>query len=178
MNHKTLLAAPMLIVALVGCNDKSPDYQQPSTSATAPETAAAPAAQVTEYKGDLTALGKAEMCALDAVNGKTATEGSFRLPANSSLALEGWAATTSLTNPRSVTVVLSAPDRAFAVSGNAGVPRDDVAKAYKTEALTNAGFKLEVPTLQIPTGEYTIAILHDESGSQVLCASPLKLVIE
>jgi uncharacterized protein (DUF2141 family) len=114
---------------------------------------------------------------LDAVNGKSPIEGSFEVPTNIPVAFEGWAATTSLTNPGTVTVVLSAMDKGFAISGNAGIARDDVAKAYKAEALSNSGFKLELSSLQVPAGEYTVAILHDEAGVQVSCASPLKLAV-
>lgn len=183
MNPKALLTISVLAIVLASCNDKTSEYQAPTAQSEAPASPAvdanapANAALLSEFKGDLSSLGKADLCALDAVNGKSPIEGSFEVPTNTPMAFEGWAATTSLTNPGTVAVVLSATDKAFAISGNAGIARDDVAKAYKAEALSNSGFKLELPSLQVPPGEYTVAILHDEAGVQVSCASPLKLVI-
>lgn len=180
MNKNLLLAISALTIALTGCNDKAAEYQQSVPEAPAIEASATPAAsaaQLAEYKGDLNALGKVDLCALDAINGKAASEGSFKVPSNNPIALEGWAATTSLTNPQSVVIVLSGADKAFAISGPAGIARDDVAKAYKAAALTNSGFKLELTELHVPAGEYAVAVLHDEAGTQVSCASPLKVVI-
>jgi len=181
MNRNSLLAVSALAAALTGCNDKAPEYQQPAAAeyaVEAPATPAARAAELAEYKGDLNALGKVDLCALDAVNGQTASGGRFKVSANTPVAFEGWAATTSLTNPPSVVVVLSAAGKAFSISGPAGIARDDVAKAYKASALTNAGFKLELPELNLPAGEYAVAVLHDEAGAQVSCGTPLKVVIQ
>ena len=176
MNYKSFLVTSALFASLAGCNDKSPDYQQsapPTTQASTP-----PPAELAEYKDDLNALDKTELCALDAVNGQAASEGSFKLAIGSSVVFEGWAATTSLTNPSEVNLVLASEGKAFVISGGAGVARDDVAKAYNAEALTNAGFKLELPALQVPEGEYTITVLHDEAGAAISCASPLKVIVE
>ena len=184
MNNKTLLTISILAIALTACNDKTSEYQSPASQTEAPAPSAADvnapdsAAVLSDFKGDLNSLGKADLCALDAVNGESPNEGSFKVTSNAPVALEGWAATTSLTNPGAVEVVLSAADKAFMISGNAGIERDDVAKAYKAEALSNSGFKLELPALQVPAGEYAVAILHEEAGVQVSCASPLKLIIQ
>ncbi|WFC42607.1 hypothetical protein [Pseudoxanthomonas sp. SE1] len=184
MSRKLFPAVTLIAIALSGCNDKTPEYQEPmAATPTVPADASTgteqpPTTQFSEFTADLESLGKVELCALDAINGNSPQEGVFKVAGAGAVAFEGWAATTSLTNPGNVTVVLSKPGNAFSISGPAGIKRDDVATAYKAEALTNAGFKLELATLQVPAGEYTVSILHDESGAQVSCASPLKMIVE
>jgi hypothetical protein len=184
MSRKLFPAVTIIAIALSGCNDKTSEYQGPAAvTPTVPadastEQAQPPTTQFSEFTADLESLGKVELCALDAINGNSPQEGVFKVSGAGAIAFEGWAATTSLTNPGTVTVVLSKPGNAFSISGPAGIKRDDVATAYKAEALTNAGFKLELPKLQVPAGEYKLSILHDEAGVQVSCASPLMMIVE
>lgn len=184
MNRKLLPAVTLVAIALSGCSDKTPEYQESTATTpaapaeTSTEQTQPPTTQFSEFTTDLQSLGKVELCALDAINGNSPQGGVFKVSSTGAVAFEGWAATTSLTNPGNVTVVLSKPGNAFSISGPAGIKRDDVAIAYKAEALTNAGFKLELPTLQVPAGEYAVSILHEEAGTQVSCASPLKMVVE
>lgn len=165
MNPKTILAVSALAVALTSCNDKAPEYQSP-------------AADVSEFKVSVNSMAKSELCALDAVNAESPSEGRFKVVANSPVTLEGWAATNSLTNPGAVQVVMSAADKAFVVSGSADIARDDVAKAYSAGALSNSGFRVKVPSLKVPAGEYAVAILHDEAGALVSCASQYRLIVQ
>jgi predicted small lipoprotein YifL len=186
MNHKILVTTILVLsTALTGCNDKMPEQLPRSTDdietpteATKATSSVPEAAHLSPFSGDLSSAGKVDLCAMDSVNGLVATSGSFRVPVNEPVALEGWAATTSLTVPTTITVVMSSPSGAFQVSGNTGIPRQDVARAYKASALATAGFKLQIPKADMPSGQYELAILHDEGGSPVSCASPIKLSLQ
>lgn len=178
--NKSFAAVWALAIALAGCNDKLPESPQLGVADSTVETPAdtSTLAALSEFEGDLNALGEVELCALDAVNGQGAKEGRFNVSASERVVLEGWAATSSLTNPGTVAVVLSDANKAFAISGKAGVARGDVAEAYKINVLTNAGFRLELPSLQIPPSEYDVSVLHDEAGAQISCSTPLKIIVQ
>jgi hypothetical protein len=194
--RKTLPLALALgaLVSLSACSNKASDADAPATDAStapaaAPGTAPAPAASadtasaaagsnLTPWTGDLEAAGTPnQMCALDAVNGTKAVGGRFEIPAGQAATFDGWVAGTDMQAPPTLSIVLDgAAD--FQVTGTTGISRDDVAKAYNAEHLANAGFKLDVASLAIPTGDYKVMIAHLEGGAWVACESNTVLAVK
>lgn len=178
--HAGFVAALMLLVA--GCSDKvegvSPTVQD-TTPATEAGVASEPVAmpKVSQWEGNLASLSASKLCAIDSVNGKAATQDTFQVAASEPVTFEGWAATGDLKTPATVEVVLQGVS-SVAVSGTPDQTRDDVAKAYSSNALLKAGFKLTAAASSIAAGEYKIGIVHDESGTKVACATQATLVVQ
>lgn len=175
------LPTTMIIVACLGlsaCNDKAPEIDsgnsQPAAQATTTEPTAPAAPALTAWSGDLAQALKTELCALDSVNGAVAVDGRFELPLNQPAVFEGWVSTSDLKRPESFKIVLDG-DSDFEVTGATGLPRDDVAKAYGTDALATAGFKVELPALDIPAGDYAVTLVHEDAGHAVACVRDFTL---
>jgi hypothetical protein len=163
--------------SLSACSDQTPEAPTPATTASgtaAPAatpgaaTAAPGPSTLSPWTGDLSAAQPSQLCALDAMNGAVAVQGRFELPTAQPTTLEGWVATSDLHAPSGFSVVLDGSSD-FQITGVTGNPRDDVAKAYGTDQLATAGFKLELPSLAVPAGEYKVLIAHEEGATWVSC---------
>ena len=176
------LPTTLMIVACLGlaaCSDKSPE---PAPGPTQPAPDAAPAvatptdvqAALGPWTGDFSEAVKIELCALDSINGAVAIDGRFEAPANQPAVFEGWASTPNLEPAKTFTLVLDGQSD-FAVTGSTGIPREDVAKAYSKPALANAGFRVEVPALALPAGDYGITLVYEDNGQPVACSARLTL---
>ena len=178
MNFKYLSLALSVgaCLGLAACSDKTPEAEAPTTAA-APATPAAPAANgaaapvaasVAPWTGDLAAATAEPHCALDIVNGAPAADGKFTLAAGGAAVFEGWVATSDMHSAPAFSLVLDGASD-YQIAGSTGTPRDDVAKAYSTDTLANAGFRLEVQSLSIPAGEYKLVLAHQENGAWMAC---------
>jgi hypothetical protein len=132
---------------------------------------------VAPWSGSLQDAKKSELCALDAVNGQKAINGSFAATSGSPVAFEGWISTADLHNPTSVSIVLQGASN-FVVASHTGVERSDVAQAYKTNDLMNAGYKAEVSALSVPAGKYGVFLMHEEKGAKFVCEPKLEINVK
>jgi hypothetical protein len=183
MSNKTLPVAFVLgaCLSLAACGGKTPDAAP--TSAAAP--AAAPAADastavpdaaasapgpsvLSPWTGDLAAAQPDQLCALDALNGIVAADGKFALATGQAAVFDGWVATSDMRSAPSFSLVLDGASD-FQINGGTGIARDDVAKAYSNDQLATAGFRLELPALSVPAGDYTLVIAHQEAGVWKSC---------
>lgn len=140
----------------------------------APE--AGPAATLTARTAPLDGLSESPLCALDSVNGLHASEGSFTVSASQPVTFEGWVAMTNLESPGTLSIILDGQSD-FEIGHVTGVERKDVADAYGSAALGTAGFKTPLPALDVPAGQYSVMISHDEAGAAVVCKTKLNLVV-
>jgi hypothetical protein len=181
VNNKTLATAILLgaCLSLAACSDKTPEAGAPAADASAAATPAAPApaadaaapapgASLSPWTGNLASAQPDQHCALDALNGAVATDGKFASPAGQAAVLDGWVSTTDMHPASPFTLVFDGASD-FQVTGTTGVARDDVAKAYSTDQLATAGFRLEVPALSLPAGDYKLVLAHEENGAWISC---------
>lgn len=173
MTTKTLSVAFVLgaCLSLAACGDKSPDADAKSATATPPAAASDAAASVpglSAWTGDLAAAQPDQLCTLDVLNGVVAKDGKFALPTGQPAVFEGWVATSDMQSAPLFSLVLDGASD-FQIIGTTGVARDDVAKAYSNDQLATAGFRLEIPALSVPAGDYTLVIAHQEAGVWKSC---------
>jgi len=64
------------------------------------------------------------------------------------------------------------------MESNTGIERSDVAQAYKTSDLMNAGYKAELSALSIPTGSYSVFLIHEEKGAKFACDPKLSVTVK
>lgn len=180
MNIKNLslglsIGACLLVAA---CSDKTPEADAPGApvtpAATAPSSstdgaiAAAPAGVVTPWTGDLAAATAEPHCALDALNGTVATNGKLTVAAGQPAVIEGWVATSDMRSAPAFSLVLDGATD-YQIAGSTGVSRDDVAKAYSSDQLATAGFRLDLQSLSVPAGDYKLVLAHQENGAWMSC---------
>jgi hypothetical protein len=182
MNRYSVLFAACLIAA--GCTDEQAGGPA-ATGADTPAATSAPTAAPTpaftptlaSWTGSLDGLNESPLCALDAVNGITAANGSFPVQANQPVTFEGWVSMTNLQNPGNLSIILDGPTTDFQIKAVTGVARVDVAKAYSSEALAAAGFSTALAEMAVPAGEYSVVLEHDEAGESVVCRTKTNLVV-
>ena len=169
-------------LGVASCKDNAPPVEPNPAQATVAEPSvpapAAPQANATTlaaWVGELDPNQGTELCAIDAVNGLVVNGGKFSVSANQPALFEGWASTRDLRAPGRISLVLDgAAD--FQVTGMTGGSRDDVAQAYGNAGLKTSGYRLELPNLAIPPGEYRILVTHTEDGVVVPCDTKQSLV--
>lgn len=170
MNTIRLLSAALAICCVPGCNDKI----APWTAASSPQSDAG-APKVGQWIAAVSPI-RSTRCSLDAVNdhlaGKLATVDSGS-PTNFS----GWVATVDLKNPLQFTMVLDGQPRDIAISAATSQPRYDVARALGSNALTYAGFRIELPSNALQPGTYRVSIAHRGATGDVTCATPTTLTV-
>ena len=189
MNFKYLPLALSIgaCLGLAACSDNAPDAAATApaatTAATAPAStgdgavAAAPVAtSVTPWTGDLTAATAEPHCALDVLNGSPAADGKLTLPTGEAAVFEGWVVTSDMHSAPTFSLVLDGATD-YQLTGSTGVSRDDVAKAYSTDQLAKAGFRLNVPSLAIPVGDYKLVVAHQENGAWMSCQTNQVLTV-
>lgn len=176
--NTAILAACLLASACT--DDKVADETSVSTPSVAADAAPAPspapvAAVLSAWSGSLDGLGETPLCAVDAANGLPAADGAFALQTGQPASFEGWAAMTNLDNPGPVNIILDG-EQDFKINGATGVSREDVATAYNSPRLAQAGFKVEIADLAVPPGEYQMVVEHTESGVPVICRPNMRVV--
>lgn len=137
---------------------------------------ASPAPTLTTRTATLDGLSESPLCALDSVNGLHASEGNFTVSATKSIMLEGWVAMTNLQTPDTFSIILDGQSD-FDITHVTGINRKDVADAYGSADLENAGFQAALPALEVPADQYSVMISHDEAGAAVVCKTNLRLVV-
>lgn len=171
----TLLAVCLIVTA---CTDDSavstPTKPTTDSRTTAPVTTFSPT--LTPWTGSFDGLAETQLCALDAVNGLPAADGTFSVQANQPIAFEGWVSTANLRNPRNLSIVLDGAS-GFQIVGATGIARADVAKAYSSSQLETAGFKIELATFPVPAGEYPVVFEHTTDGASVICRTNLRVIV-
>jgi hypothetical protein len=187
------LAAMMLSVSLLGflsgCdgdNATTPGAPPSASTAGAPSTqpgsdiagAPAPSAAGTISPWTTRAAGAAtsDLCSLDAINGVGAINTVFSADAGQPLTFEGWAASADKRDPGNISIVLQGPPD-FQIAGSTGVSRGDVASAYGS-GVANVGFKVPVPTLNIPAGKYAVLIAGVGGTPGFTCNTKTILVVK
>lgn len=181
--NKMILMAPAIAAGMLiaGCSpdpQTAADVPPPPSNNAGPVEAAAPvsatAGIVTPYAmaADAPAAGR---CALDSAHGQRAEV--VTLPATGTAVFGGWAADDAKQVPVGALFVFGNGADSHAVSLVAGAHRPDVAKAFGSDALANAGFNLRVELGGIPAGSYKLAVVMDPATS-AHCDLKTTLVLE
>ena len=108
-------------------------------------------------------------CALDEVNAAQSTR-VFEVRGKSRLDAQGWVADADAgTVPGDALLVLADGDKAFHVPVDMGLPRPDVASAFRKPALATAGFRLAASVEGLPQGAYHVAMAWRASDAWHRC---------
>ncbi|WP_149351772.1 hypothetical protein [Cognatilysobacter lacus] len=180
-----LMVAVSILAFLPGCgdNDTTPPSVAKGGSEEATSTAAAPAAPATEqpvpvaissWTPPASEVPNIDLCSLDDVSGQPAVNGAYRATAGQGITFEGWATTPEMKQIPNISIILDGPTD-FQVSGPTGIYRADVQKVYGVAA-AKAGFRIELPTLEVPPGEYQVNIAPNGQAS-FMCTTHFKLVV-
>jgi hypothetical protein len=138
-------------------------------AADAGTTDSAPAV-VTEYTGTAPAKHHSN-CSIDAINGRPATD--FNTDASTGATFEGWAVNNAIMPANAIRIVLIG-DKSYSVEGTTGVDRADVAAAVGKGAETS-GFRIVVPVLEIPRGNYSARI--EGADGSFSCETRARVVV-
>jgi predicted small lipoprotein YifL len=160
----------MAVTALAACSDKPELPAQPAVEAPvahSPTAAIQASATLEAWQANADDTHLTELCAIDAVNGKTGAQ-DIMVPLNGPLTVIGWVSTENLHNPGDLKVVLKGPEN-FQIQGRTGVERRDVMDAYNSENLLNAGFQVDLASLEVPEGLYQIFLQHQTPSGGVSC---------
>ena len=177
MKRSHILLSFSVGILLSGCGDK---IQAPGTpnseaqSATAP-AAAQPAVIVSPWIKPQVEVPHTALCNIDSVNGAPPTP-SIEVAHGKPLSLTGWISTTNLKNPGKFDLVLEGSE-SFSIASSTNTKRADVAEAYKSQDLNDAGFTLDIPALNIAPGKYHIQLQHQGETSTTLCDGKMDVVV-
>jgi hypothetical protein len=162
---------------IVACSDDTSSSETSQSKSGHTATVNAAKIIVTPWTDSLHGAGKTDLCALDAVNGQKAISGSFQLTSNQPVTFEGWVSTSDLHNPQSLSIVLQGVSD-FGMKSTTGVMRSDVAQAYKSPDLMNAGYKADLPELSVSAGSYSVLLIHEEKGVKFVCDPKLHVTVK
>lgn len=157
-------------------DDTASAASTPASPAAPTGAASAPSPTITARTSTLDGLSASELCALDSVNGAHASNKRFDVAGSQPVTFEGWVATTNLQSPGTISIILDGQSD-FEIGHVTGVARKDVADAYGSAALESSGFKTALATLDVPAGEYSVLISHDEAGSPIVCKTDLIVAV-
>lgn len=178
MRHNVLL---LLIsgfcIVVAACSNDTSSLDSAQSKSGSVTSASTPKIGVAPWNGSLQDAGKTDLCALDTVNGQKAANGSFEVTSSQPVTFEGWVSTSDLHNPGSFSIVLRGTN-SFGLESNTGLERNDVAQAYKTSDLVNAGYKAELSALPVPTGSYAVLLVHEEKGAKFACDPKLNVTVK
>lgn len=179
-----LMLAVSILAFLPGCgdNDTTPPSVDKGGAAPTASTAAAPAAAaeqpipvaISAWTPPASEVPNIDLCSLDDISGKPAVNGVYRATAGQGVVFEGWATTPDMKQIPNIAIVLDGPTD-FQVSGPTGIYRADVQKVYGVGA-AKAGYRIELPTLEVPPGEYQVNIAPYGKAA-FMCTTHFKLVV-
>jgi hypothetical protein len=148
----------------------------PPASDVAATTSVSAAGTISPWTPPASDTATSKFCSLDAINGVGSVNSVFSANAGQHLTFEGWAASMDKHDPGSISIVLEGPPD-FQIAGSTGVARSDVASAYGP-GVSNAGFKVAVPTFNVPAGKYTVLIAGVGGASGFTCNTKTTLVVK
>jgi hypothetical protein len=122
-----------------------------------------------------------DTCSLDNVVGATGSPPLFTALANSDIEFQGWvadAANGKVPKKVAVELVNSKNQVQFIYAGVAGVKRADVAAAFKTPSIENAGFAVKTKAQGVAPGEYEILLVGIYDEQITVCRSNRKIIIK
>ncbi|MEN1940097.1 hypothetical protein WCE41_00555 [Luteimonas sp. MJ246] len=167
--------APLALALLAGCGPQdggsaTGPMQEPATPVAASATGFAP---MTLPAMDPAAVAR---CSVDKVDGQPRQQ-AVPVVAGGSVVVEGWVADAALKVPAAFSVVLTGPGT-YAIPGEAGVAREDVASALASPDLARAGFGVSGALSAVPAGEYAVELLvaHGD-GRSSLCPTGVRLAV-
>lgn len=191
----TKRAAMILSVSLLGflsgCdgdNATNPGVPPAAPAAGAPATPAGPdvaatsspnpSGTISPWTPPAAGAATSTFCSLDAINGVGAVNTVFSASAGQNMTFEGWAASRDKHDPGSISIVLQG-SLDFQIAGSTGVARGDVGSAYGP-GVASAGYKVAVPALNIPAGNYTVLIAGVGGGGApgFTCDTKTSLVVK
>lgn len=114
-------------------------------------------------------VASTRLCAVDAVNGKRASDAPLDLPRTGEVKIEGWVLSPKKQLPPELAVLLVGGSSTFAIRGVTGGRRPDVARVFKTAAGARAGYSVRGDLTTVPVGEYKISLLQDADGLVSTC---------
>lgn len=176
-NHIFALPVVALCTVIAACSNDTSSLDSAHSQSGGAANMSAQKVVVAPWNGSLQDAKKSDLCALDAVNGQKAVNGSFDVESGHPVAFEGWVSTSDLHNPGSVSIVLRGTSN-FAVESSTRFERGDVAQAYKTHDLMDSGYKAELADLSIPAGNYMVSLVHEEKGVRFACDPKLGISVK
>lgn len=176
-NHIFALPVVALCIVIAACSNDTSSLDSAHSKSGGAASMSAQQVVVAPWSGSLQDAKKSDLCALDAVNGQKAVNGSFDVESGHPVAFEGWVSTPDLHNPGSVSIVLHGTSN-FAVKSSTGVERGDVAQAYKTHDLMDSGYKAELAALSVPAGSYAVSLVYEEKGAKFACDTGSSVIVK
>lgn len=120
---------------------------------------------------------KRSACAVDKIQGEGgATATTFA--SGDSIQFSGWILNPKLKSPEVFAVLLLGKNKAYAIPGNAGNKRLDVAKAFKSRSAELSGYSIETKLDGVVPGEYSINLLQDSNGLLSVCLTKREISIK
>lgn len=194
-NTYKIVAGVLLVASLVACNKQGPN-DKPEVVAAAPEdidavTGAPPApmagtsGMVPQTPGlavfDLAALRAAKpaqmSCSIDKINGKPASAQPVPVTIGGAVEFRGWVANPQKQAPPSFAVILSNGDKAYALRGETGLARPDVAKALGASELATAGYAVSAKLDNMEPGVYQASLVQDTNNTVSRCATKIRISV-
>lgn len=184
-NISKIMLGTLVMLSLSACSEKSETSATP-VAAVAPEPAdvvmaaslVPVAAGVTEL--DLQKLAKVTAgkapCQLDFVAKQSVATQPANVKVGQQVVFQGWIGNPSLQAPDAFAIVLSGA-QAYAIRGNAGADRPDVAKVLKAEGLAKSGYNVGVKLDGVVPGEYAISFIQEAGAGTIQCLSTAKVVV-
>lgn len=158
-----IMLSVSVLCFLPACSrNDAPASSPASADAMAPGADAVPiapqgvAVALTPWTASAVEAAPSELCSLDAIDGNGSINGVFNAAVSQGITFEGWASAADMLDPGAVIIILDGATD-FQISGSTGAARPDVAAAYGP-GLVNAGFKIQLPELNVPPGEYALLI--------------------
>lgn len=176
-NHFFAFPIVAFCIFVAACSNDTSSLDSAHSQSGSANNMSAQKVVVGPWNGSLQDTQKSDLCALDAVNGQKAVNGSFDVESGHPVAFEGWVSTPNLHNPRSVSIVLHGTSN-FAVESSTGIERGDVAQAYKTRDLMDSGYKAELAALSIPAGSYAVSLVYEENAAKFACDTRSSVIVK
>lgn len=192
-NTYKIVAGVLLVASLAACN-KQNATDKPDVVAAAPEdidaVTGAPPAPIAGTSGmvpqaaglavfDLAALRAAKpaqmACSIDKVNGKPVTAEPVSIAVGGDVEFRGWVANPQKQAPPAFALVLGNGDKAYALRGETGLSRPDVAKALGASELATAGYTVSAKLENIEPGLYQVSLVQDTNNTVSRCATRVKI---
>lgn len=194
-NTYRIVAGVLLVASLAACN-KQNATDKPEVVAAAPEdidaVTGAPPAPIAGTSGmipqapglavfDLAALRAAKpaqmSCSIDKVNGKPGSAQPVAIAVGGDVEFRGWVTNPQKQAPPSFALVLANGDKAYALRGETGLARPDVAKALGASELATAGYAVSAKLDNIEPGVYLVSLVQDTNSTVSRCATKVKLSV-
>ena len=178
MRTRTIVFFVVSAALISACNDKmAPVAGDASTTGNSQHSSNQPqAAVITAWEKPAAAVPHTALCNIDAINGAVPTP-AMQADRGKPMSISGWVSTANLKNPGKFDLVFEGGN-SYKVSSTTNTQRPDVAAGYKSADLGNAGFTLDLPSIDVEPGTYHLSLQHQGVDSATLCDAKIDLTIK